>query len=152
MYISHPYLVSFYTIPICLFCRIFNSLVSTHFYILLRISLWKGASRRDGNDLIRMHTKFHFDACYRSQVWGVNKSLCCGRHGSDLIRMRVSPPCVLQLASLRSEKRKERKLPIFGRHEYACILSFISMRALVNKFEKWRSNFKQKCLRLFFVV
>ena len=34
LHVSHPYLVSL-SIPICLFSRIFNLLVSTHFYILL---------------------------------------------------------------------------------------------------------------------
>ena len=37
------------------------------------------------------------------------EAICCrGRHGNDVIHMRttVSPPCVLQLASLRSEVLK----------------------------------------------
>ena len=34
--------------------------------------------------------------------------------------------------------------------KYTCITSFISIRTTVSEFE-WRSNFKEKCLRLFFV-
>ena len=35
--------------------------------------------------------------------------------------------------------------------KYPCVPSFTSMHVTISKFEEARSNFKEKCLRLFFV-
>ena len=72
---------------------------------------------------------------------------------------QVSPPCVLQLATLRSEevllmkiawgffKQDAVVMETCNRHGNGIIgirTKFISVRATIGKFEKWRGNFKRK--------
>ena len=52
---------------------------------------------------------------------------------------QVSPPCVLQLASLRSEEvicLRVFVVVVMETMYYACVPSFTSMRATVSKFEE----------------
>ena len=67
---------------------------------------------------------------------------------------QVSSPCVVPLASLRSEEAILKKLPeaiyCCGCHgnEYIWAPSVTTMRATNSKFEEWRSGFKENCLTL----
>ena len=117
LHVSHPYLVSFsfYTLPICLILkirRIFNLLVSTHFYILLRISLWKGASP--------LYCKKYplFTNMWLPWKW-------CNKHV-----YQVSSPFVVPLASLKNEEVNSWSYLLFKQYvvvmeamQYVCVPS-----------------------------
>ena len=70
---------------------------------------------------------------------------------------QVLSPCVLPLASLRSEEVNFKKIAcmrlfvvVRTKWKTQCVPSFISMRGTVSEFEEWRS--KIKFLMLFVVV
>ena len=95
LHVSHPYLVSlsFYTIPIV---QDFYFTCLHHFYILLRVISVKGGNPRikSNNIIEKMHVVV-MEMMYNMHVY------------------QVSSPCVLQLASLRSEFFKENYLWLF---------------------------------------
>ena len=121
------------------------------------------------NTEIHMHTKFHFHALHGLQVWEVKKQLKeksdWGHFCSWLSWKRwnthvyqVSPPRIVWCASLRSEEVVTGKsawgnilsMVVMETLKYTCVPSFSSMHCMVCKFEKWRSSYREKCLREFF--
>ena len=73
---------------------------------------------------------------------------------------KVSFPCVLPLASLRSEEVILKKIArgyfllviVMETIEYTCAPSFTSMCAILSKLHEGRGKFEENCLRLFVVV
>ena len=69
---------------------------------------------------------------------------------------QVSPPCIAWFASLRSEEVGKSAwehfllMVVMETMEYTCAQSFTSMRTIVGKFDKGRSDFKGAKKKFFF--
>ena len=69
---------------------------------------------------------------------------------------QVLLPCIAWFASLKSEEvviawGNFLSMVVMEMLKYTCVPSFTSMHCMVCKFEKWRSSYREKCLREFFV-
>ena len=121
---------------------------------------------RHGNAEMHMHSDCHLLVLYSLQVWEVKKSflvkkclrLFCSWLSWKRHTHQVSLPCIAWFTSLRSEEVVIRKsawghlfVVVMETLKYTCVPSFTSMHCMVCKIEKWRSSYREKCPRQFFV-
>ena len=107
-----------------------------------------------------MHcTVCKFEKCYRKKCLRQFFVKWLSWKCSNTHAYQVSLQCIPWCASLRNEKVAAGKtawcnflsMVIMEMLKYTCVRSFTYMHYMVCKFEKWRSSYREKCLRAFFV-